>query len=1257
MRLAKLTLSGFKSFADTTEFTFDAPVIGIVGPNGCGKSNVVDAIKWVLGERSAKSLRGSAMIDVIFAGSATRKPLGCASVTLTFDNPVMDRSVEVAPSTPAMDTIEDEQDVDDSEAEGSAQVRRGLVVHRALPVDHDVVEVTRRLYSDGRSEYLINGKKVRLRDIRELFMDTGIGTDAYSIIEQGKVAALLEANPAERRAILEEAAGVAKFRARKAEAQRKLDSAERNLILIREQLASTERRLRIVRGQAEKAKRFQELDTRRRAIRSALAFDLYHEHRTRLAEAEALVASLDGTRDALIERVRLAEEAKRDAELARDQVMHEQQAHERERIEAQGLVGQHQQRADAARQGLARAEADLETDRVALAQADERMGEVQAQLGTLEQQLNAHEFAVTSAEAEATAASERRASIARTLTDARSRHERLREQVVGLERERSRAAQRSTAADERERSLVEQLERLDAREAPFAEELDAGRLARVKAIVRRQTAQDAQERLQREATEELRVAAHFDDRSEAMLEELAELRDERTRIESRRRILGEMQDAREGLTGAVKAVLGAPDRFPSVRGMLGDLLESDREHATAVEAALGESLQMLLLDAPESVRPTVVTAKEQRGRISFATASIQRHATTERGDVEGALPLLSFVRAAGDATKVAECLLGDTWLVNDLDAALLLAQGGLRGARIVTPSGDLIDRHGVVTVGAADAAVGGMLSRRAEMAELVAATRALGRRIEGIEGECNALASEGEQARARHRSLDEALQTARRDAVEAQFEVDRVEQLLARVERDRARLVDERRELESRRITITTERREAGERLAALAEDAARAQSAAVEAASALQQGQVEADQAGESFNAARIKASQAQSVLDATRRESSILRRSTDDLRARRATLEDQHARRHGQLDEFAAAIRAAEADRDAALEQERAAATALVSIAERFTQATLANEQASNSLRSEREAGHETERQWNAAELSRREATIKIENLVASTLEELGLDLALGYALHLAEREAGTFLATDRTEAGTEADGLREEIRRLGNVNLDAIDELSLLETRFNDLGTQLADIDQAKSQLEVLVGELDRISRVRFEETFNAVRTNFGGTDGMFRRLFGGGSADMFLVPDEEGNVDWLASGIEIRAKPPGKEPRVISQLSGGEKSMTTVALLLAIFQSKPAPFCILDEVDAALDEANTERFASSLHGFLDRSHFIVITHHKRTMQHCHKLYGVTMPQRGVSRRVAVRFEQVSNDGRLSKDAVEQAEREAQEAVGSA
>ncbi|MBU3729667.1 MAG: chromosome segregation protein SMC, partial [Phycisphaerales bacterium] len=292
MRLSKLILSGFKSFADTTEFPFDEPIIGIVGPNGCGKSNVVDAIRWVLGERSAKSLRGSAMVDVIFAGSAVRKPMGCATVTLVFDNPVLaaprsDLGSEPSPDLPQADAGLDAADGTaerDAGGEISAEspdhaadeefdriVHRAEVRHRALPVDQDVVEVTRRLYIDGRSEYLINGRKVRLRDIKELFMDTGIGNDAYSIIEQGKVDAMLRAAPMERRGILEEAAGVAKFRARKVEAQRKLENAEKNLVLVREQLATTERRLKVVKGQAEKARRFRDLDARRRSLRTAVA--------------------------------------------------------------------------------------------------------------------------------------------------------------------------------------------------------------------------------------------------------------------------------------------------------------------------------------------------------------------------------------------------------------------------------------------------------------------------------------------------------------------------------------------------------------------------------------------------------------------------------------------------------------------------------------------------------------------------------------------------------------------------------------------------------------------------------------------------------------------------------------------------------------------------------------------------------------------------------------------------------------------------
>jgi chromosome segregation protein len=310
---------------------------------------------------------------------------------------------------------------------------------------------------------------------------------------------------------------------------------------------------------------------------------------------------------------------------------------------------------------------------------------------------------------------------------------------------------------------------------------------------------------------------------------------------------------------------------------------------------------------------------------------------------------------------------------------------------------------------------------------------------------------------------------------------------------------------------------------------------------------------------------------------------------------------------------------------------------------------EQAADRLEAARNKASHLDRDYNAIELSRREIEIKREALEERTLPELDLDLPRAYVPYRARREEEDFEPLDREAAETEIDALREAIRKLGNVNLDAIDEENELEERNEDLIRQVEDIDTAVKQLQTLIEELDRTSRERFEATFNTIRRNFAGNEGMFRRLFGGGSADLMLLPDENDRIDWLESGVEVRAKPPGKEPRVISQLSGGEKALTAVALLMAIFKSKPSPFCILDEVDAALDDANVDRFCQALLPFLGQSHFIIITHHKRTMQVCDQLYGVTMQERGVSKRVAVRVEDVAADGRISQQAIERAQEE--------
>lgn len=1246
MRLSKLILHGFKSFADFTEFRFDEPIIGIVGPNGCGKSNVVDAIKWVLGERSAKSLRGSAMVDVIFAGSAVRKPMGCASVSLVFSNPVL----TAQPTRTTESSRTEEQSSGDDAAEecgetGDAVVRRGEVRHRSLPVDADEVDVTRKLYSDGRSEYLINGRKVRLRDIKELFMDTGIGTDAYSIIEQGRVAALLEANPAERRAILEEAAGVAKFRARKEEAARKLELAEKNLVVLREQLSGAERRLRIVRGQAEKAKRFVELDSRRRALRSALTLDQYYEHRSTLADCETAVAAAENARNELVNSLEEAEHNKRLRESERDLVMQNQQALERDRLEAASAVKQTQQRIEFTEQSLTQTRASLEQDAAAIGALDGRIAQQSQQVCELVEGVEMAARELVKAEELNAAAEESRASCAAGAAAARDADLHWREEHLALEREKSRLAARKHAAEERLASVAAEAERVTARASHQQGEMQTHIAARDLAAAKRSDAQATSDAIQSEVTAELRSMEEYGEEGIALSEQLMILRDERTRDESRRLVLEEMESTREGLGGAVRKVLGDPENFPGVRGALGDLVSTDRCHAVAVEAALGGWLECLVVDgalgAASAETPLLAHASELDGRVSFAHAlrdQVAQRAAAVMPD--GASPLSNVIRVSGGAQGLIDALLSHTCLVDDLSTALRHSTAGSTTVRFVTLAGEIVDELGTVTVGRLRGGGGGSVIRRAELTELTKSGHLLSERIFSVEEDAARVAALGSAARTRHAERDQALQAARRTAIECEFQTERSVQLITRIERDQVALRHELEEIDRRTVAARQEHATICDRLvgadAALTTADTSARSARDEAATKQQ----ELNQAQEVLSAARLALGDGTSRAQVARREQSLVETALQESRRQRVTAEDHLRRREAHVETLEEAIAESRSLTQRAQQKHDAIAVKLADIAQSLSLAVVANDSAGEALRVLRESASETERRWSEAELSRRECAMRLETLAAQAREELGMEIETLWSDHVAERESGAFVLTDRTTASLEADQLRDEIRSLGNVNLDAMTELAELENRTQEMANQLTDIDSAKGHLEKLVVELDATSRVQFEETFNMVRENFGGTNGMFRRLFGGGSADMYLVPLEDGTIDWLASGIEIRAKPPGKEPRIITQLSGGEKSMTTVALLLAIFKSKPAPFCILDEVDAALDESNVERFCNSLGGFLDQSHFIVITHHKRTMQACHRLHGVTMPQRGVSKRVTVRFEQVGAQGRIAE-----------------
>ena len=1253
MRLSRLILSGFKSFADATEFRFDTPIIGVVGPNGCGKSNVVDAIKWVLGERSAKSLRGGAMLDVIFAGSAARKPCGMASVTLVFDNPVLSAEQQLRTAAPAVLDAEVDpvhEQVDEDGADLGAAVNRHAVLHRGLPVDTDEVEVTRRLYADGRSEYLINGRKVRLRDIKELFMDTGIGNDAYSIIEQGKVDAMLRAAPMERRNILEEAAGVAKFRARKAEAQRKLEGAEKNLVLVREQLATTERRLRIVKGQAEKARRFQLLEVRRRELRTALAFDAYHEQRERLTGLTSELAILDANRRELAEALAVLEDRRNVAEGERQRAQDTQRALEQRRIEAIGLEKQAQQRIEFADRSHTELRESAQHDDARLAELDARIAELTGQIEDTGDRVAAAAEAANEAEQAALAASGNRAKTAEAAQQARSAADRLREQVAQADREIARAAAHSGAIDERERQLADQSTRLDRRRQPFAFEMDAQRAQKNHQVVRRLVAVDEAQRLEADVHLHLATAASLGDRHASLARRLSELRDERTSLESRRQLLEEMQRAREGVDEAVRTVLGDRVRFPAVVGLLGDFVETDLADAGVVEAALGRDLELLVVDAGAHVVDLAHACAGVDGRVTLAPADLDATAPSTRAAAEGLAPIATVLRVREGAGRLVDRLVADTWIAPDLSAALAAAAGTHAGARIVTRAGEVVDGLGRVTVGRPTGAAAGegTLARRAEHVQLGERLRVLTVEMELVEGESASLLAQGDEARRRHQDVERRLSEVRRTIVDAEYQRDRCEQMIQRVEHDQAALAVEAEDLTRRVRALDAERAEIDEKLgrARATLEALQGRLAVAEADAVKSAAKAEA--AADAVATARIRSSELGAALDALRRERRGAELARDEQQRQRVQLADQADRRKQQIERYEATVAEGREAMAAAQATIAGLAGELESAGTAVDAAQKSVEEASGGLHLVREQAKLLDRNWMSVETSRREVEVKREGLEESTMQELELDLAAGYADHATARGAEGFVAIDRATSEREVTELRDEIRRLGNVNLDAIDEEGQLEQRNEELVRQVGDIDAATTQLGELILQLDAVSRVRFEQTFNTVRENFAGNGGMFRRLFGGGSADLFLLPDEEtGETDILESGVEIRAKPPGKEPRVISQLSGGEKTMTAVALLMSIFKSKPSPFCVLDEVDAALDEANVERFCNVLHEFLDKSHFIVITHHKRTMQACDQLYGITMPQRGVSKRVSVRFEQVGKDGAIAKEAVEAAE----------
>jgi chromosome segregation protein len=1227
MRLNKLILQGFKSFADRTEFVFDAPITGIVGPNGCGKSNVVDAFKWVLGEQSAKSLRGDAMLDVIFNGSGNRKPAGMAEVVLAFDNPKREDGT------------------------------------RMLNLDADEVSVGRRLFRDGTSEYQLNNQSARLKDIRELFLDTGVGVDAYSVIEQGRVAALLEANPAERRLIFEEAAGISKFKQKKKEAQRKLEKVDQNLLRVTDIVEEVEKRLRSVKIQAGRARTFQEHSTRLRELRLTYALQEYH---TLHQQREQLVSE-QGKTQARLEEIAttLSEKQLALGELRHefDSLSQQKQKGEYELVQTKAAIQSAQQRQQYATQQLqqiAEQLAQFEQDREGLSKksADvvDSLAREEASYKALTEDLSGRRRDIE----------ERQRAFHDTqlaLNQINREIEQNKSAILDLMRRSSQVSNRLGAIEIERKNIASQQQRLGQRRQVVLSEvevLEAGRkeLDETLAAVQGEIAA-----LQGQIEESTREASTLGKQIAEVSQQLGSAREHRSGLVSRQRLLEDLEKRCEGFTEGVKAVLRQREQaFPFIRGVVADLLRVDVEHAQVIEAALDGRDQMLIADCHASVVTARETLSKLEGRVNILCADEAKAATSVADYDWNQHPqrirlALDLVRVEPENVGIAYQLLGTTVVVDSLEEALELHRTGPSGWRYVTKEGAVVEPHGTVRVGPLTAAMG-LISRRSELESLAHQIADADQRIEELTAQVSQGNAQAKALQEKQNALRNAMYQANTKKVETTSRIaqnsDKQSSLrreLPVVERELQNFLDQVGRLKSEEDGLLQKRTQMEE------EQASRQQK--VEELTKKQQDDAEnLRQWAETLTSLRVELGQVQekqlAAQQAVQRLSAAKTELAQQIDRINRTAEQVATRRTGVETELNGAR---EAEQHLVQKQQQ-----LTKQVEQLGEQVAELRDRVESLTEEVEtvsAEHaEVEQTLHRLALSVNEVRVRLEGLVQRTLDELQLDLPARYA-ELDQQGGYQPADMDWGAVAEEIRQLREKIQRLGNVNLDAINEQDELEQRQQFLSTQVTDLTQSKHQLEQLIDEINVESSVRFEQTFNAVREHF---QGMFRKLFGGGKADVFLqtsVEDADAQpvlgpdgqptgavmkktIDPLEAGIEIMAHPPGKKPVSITQLSGGEKTMTCVALLMSIFKSKPSPFCILDEVDAALDEANNQRFNLIVQEFLEQSQFIVITHSKRTMQIADVLYGVTMQEQGVSKRVAVRFDQVDSQGRISEHA---------------
>ncbi len=1188
MKLRRLEISGFKSFADRVVFSFDDGVTGVVGPNGCGKSNVVDAIRWAMGEQSAKHLRGRAMEDVIFSGSESRPATGMAEVSLTFQN-----DGQLVPPQYA----------------GFGEIT-----------------VTRRLFRNGDSDYEINKTACRLLDITELFLGTGVGTRAYSIIEQGRIGLIVSAKPEDRRSIIEEAAGVTKYKARRKQAERKLEATEQNLLRLGDVVAEVRARLSSLERSAKKAEKFRELRGELRelellaACRQHLALgqteaaqahelseaseaeSVAHAHvakleaglsaeRLQLLEDEKGVQELAEHSHKIDKQLRLSEQemefAKREREtIAARQVQHEEEV---------GLLGVRLDLLGREEEGLR-----IEQQKLADATAEDQARQTQAE-ETLEGALREIHDAQHAVEAERHHA----VSVLTRLANHRTN-------LVNLEKRRNDLSARL-------QKTVSETEQLEARTQEIARQRDE--LAK-HVLATQHKRKELHE--QRQVTEEDLARGRAEQReTDAQLIKLREeLADRRSRLTS----LLELQKNFEGYGRGVKAIMLRAEeerRRDGVYGLVADVLRVEPRHERAIEAVLGERLQLIVVESHTAgLKAVDYLRRAAQGRASFVplTEMEQLPLVPEEGDLrapEGTVRAVEVVDCAPEHDRLRNYLLGDVCLCDSLATALALWARNPGERTFVSADGEVVDKEGIVSGGQLDGVADGLLHKRREVQELAEKVQDLEARLHQATGHVEQLAARLQSAETAVKRLVHEEREEELSQLRFERDVGRLQEELGRISQRDQVLHHERETLEHALHEVSREEQTSRDAVAAGEGE----QSDREARLRALQAELLKARERAEAVQAEVTRAKVNAAAL-AERREGAA--RSLQRLLEQRQEVESRREKLQAEIAQGKERSAALQAKGEVAQEELKQLLADSSRLRDELARARALYEQAQARLRGgdeevkkAREESREIGERRSRAELALQGTRLELQHLEETVREKHLMELA-----DVAAARGEQALQLDLAQAEARMQSLREKIEALGEVSLIAIDEAREVGERFNFLSAQKTDLEESIAKLRSAIGRIDRASKERFKETFQLVNERF---QQVFPRLFRGGVAELQLVDDPAGGEP----GVEIVAQPPGKKLASVNLLSGGEKALTAVSLIFAIFLIKPTPFCLLDEVDAPLDEANVGRYNEMVREMCRSSQFIVITHNKRTMEGADSLYGVTMEEPGISKIVSVKL----------------------------